>query len=299
MAQTYQLIENGPPFAPLRYGLLSAATVVDDLDPHWMLGIVTQYDVCGVPLTVTGGPCSATGIDKVPTVTGIGSSAAEPFSVYAWIDCSTVGHGNELEDLVAATEQLLTNGEDRAVGSVVWSGNAANGVIRPHLAENTAVMADAMGAETVQLQSAADVLTTGGPVSITDAIGMVEGALASCYGGEGVIHVPAQAVIHLSNVGVVTRQGNQLRTLLGNVVAVYASGNREGPTGSVAADGQGWIYGTGAVQVRRSPIVRLGRRPGDFVGRAKNDVVYVVERTYVVDWDCCHAAAQVSLPGAS
>lgn len=299
MPATYQLIENGPPFTPLRYGLLSAATVVDDIDPHWQLGTVTQYDPCGVPLAVTGGPCSATGIEKVPTVTGMGASAAEPFSVYAWIDCSTVGHGDDLEDLRSATEQLLTNGEDRAVGSVFWSGVAANGAVRPHLASDAQVMADPMGAQTVELQSAADVLTTGGPVSITEAIGMVEGALASCYGGEGVIHVPAQAVIHLSNVGVVTRQGNQLRTLLGNVVAVYASGNREGPDGSEASDGQGWIYGTGSVVARRSPIKPLGRRPGDFVGRAKNDVVYVVERTYVVDWDCCHVAAQVSLPGAS
>jgi hypothetical protein len=51
------------------------------------------------------------------------------------------------------------------------------------------------------------------------------------------------------------------------------------------------------VTVRRSPVKRPGTRPADFVGRAKNDTVYVAERTYVLDWDCCHLAAQVSLPG--
>lgn len=299
VVRAFQLVDNGPSFTPLRYGLLSAAQPITDPDPHWQLGTVVQLDACGVPLTVTGGPCSASGITKAPTVTGLAASAAEPFSVYAWIDCATVGHGDDLADLITRTEQLLTNGEGRAVEQVVWSGVASNGTVRPHLAEDTQEFSDAMGAQTIELQSAATVVTTGAPVSLVEGFALVSGALAACYGGEGVIHVPATAVDHLANQGVIERQGAQLRNLLGHVVAAYASGNREGPTGAEAAAGQGWIYGTGALMVRRSPIKRLGLRPGDFVRRDINSTVYVVERTYVVDWDCCHIAAQVTIPGVS
>jgi hypothetical protein len=299
VVRAFQTVDVGATFTPLRFGLLSAGTIIDDPDPHWQLGTQFELDACGVPVAVTGGPCAATGITKVPTVTGSPNSAAEPFSVYAWQNCAPVGQGNDLGLLRRRTEALLTNGEGRAVEAVVWSGNAANGVIRPHLAEDSASMSDAQGATTVELQTAATVVTTGTALPLMHAMALVEAELAQCYGGEGVIHVPAAAALHLSNVGVVQRQGAQLRTLLGNVVAVYSSGNREGPTGSAPAAGQAWIYGTGAVFIRRSPIKGVGMRPADFVGRADNSTVYVVERTYVVDWACCHVAAQVEIPGFS
>jgi hypothetical protein len=299
VVRQFQLVESGPTFIPLRYGLLSAATLITDPDPHWQQGTVAQLDPCGIPMAVTGGPCSATGITKSPSVTGLGASAAEPFSIYAWVNCAPVGHGDELQDLRARTEQLLTNGEGRAVESVFWTGNTANGPpesIHPHLAADAALFSDAMGAQTVELQSAASVVTTGSPVSVVEGLALLEGALAECYGGEGVIHIPAAAVAHLSSMGVISRQGSQLRTLMGNVVAVYSSGNRQGPDGTEPATGQAWMYATGAVWIRRSPIKGLGQRPADFVGRADNSTVYVVERTYVVDWSCCHLAAQVNIP---
>lgn len=295
----FQLVEAGPPFTPLRYGLLSAATIIDDTDTHWQLGTELQLDPCGIPLTVTGGPCSATGIAKTPTVTGLGVSAAEAFTVYAWVNCAPVGHGDDLQDLENRTVQLLTNGEGRAAESVFWTGNTANGPpggIHPHLAANAALFSDSQGAQTIELQSAAVPVTSGTPVSLVEGLSALEGALAACYGGEGVIHIPAAAVAHLSNQGVISRQGAQLRTLMGNVVAAYSSGNREGPDGSEPASGQGWLYATGAVFIRRSPIKGLGQRPSSFVGRADNSTVFVVERTYVVDWTCCHFAAQVNIP---
>lgn len=298
MAQAYQLIEPGPLFTPLRYGLLTAAQPVDDPDPHWQQGTVARVDPCGPAAAVTGGPCNVSSITKSPTVSGVGASAAQAFAVYGWVDCATVGWGNQLEDLVALAEQHLTNGEGRAVEHVFWTGQAANGVVYPHLAADTQIFADPMGAQTVELQSAARIVT-GGPVSVMEAIGMLEGALAECYGGEGILHLPAAAVAQLSNVGVVRREGEKLRTLLGNVVAAYASGDREGPDGTNPPAGQSWIYATGAVSYRRSPIKRLGARPGDFVGRDTNSTVVVVERSYVLDWTCCHFAVLAEIAGAA
>lgn len=297
MVDTYALVEAGPRFTPLRYGLLSAADEVPTTgeDTKWQQGTVFQGDLCAVPATVTGGPCRTTSITKSPTVTGIPSTAAEPFSVYAWLACSPVGHGDQLEDLIRRTRLLLTNGEGRAVENVFWTGQASNGIVRPHLAEDTPSDATAMGAMTVELQTAATVVS-GSPVSPVVALSLLEGELAECYGGEGVIHVPAGAIAHLSNLGMIRAEGATLRTLLGNKIAAYASGNRQGPTGVAPGAGLAWWYATGNVVFRRSGIKELGTRPADFVGRADNSTVYVVERTYVLDWDCCHLAVQVQMP---
>lgn len=299
MVDTYQLVDVGPRFTPLRYGLLSAADEIADGDPHWRQGTLMQGALCAVPATVTGGPCRVTGITKTPTVTGIPSTAAQPFSVYAWIYCSPVGHGDDLAELSTRTRQLLTNGEGRAVEQVFWSGNASNGVIYPHLAANAQVLASPMGAMTVELQAAASVQTTGAPVDVVEALGLLEGYLGSCYGGEGVIHVPAAAVAHLDAYGLLRKEGAYLRTLLGHRVAAYASNNRQGPTGANAAAGQAWFYATGQVVFRRGPVKDLGQKPSDFVGRTENTTVFVVERPYVLDWDCCLGAVQVSLGGPS
>jgi hypothetical protein len=296
MADGHQLVDNGPSFTPLRYGLLSAAQPIEDPDPHWQLGTIVLLDACGVPLTVTGGPCSAASIQKAPSVTGLAASAANPFSVYAWVNCAPVGQGDDLADLITRTDALLTNGEGRAVEHAVWTGQASNGPVNPRLAANAQSFITAQGAQAVELQSAATTVT-GVPLAPLEALALLEGNLAACYGGEGVIHVPAAAVAYLANQGLVKAQGNQLRTTLGNIVAAYAPGDRHGPTGSEPGAGLAWFYATGAVTVRRSPIKGRGVMPGSFVGRTDNSTVYVAERTYVVDWDCCHFAAQVTMVG--
>lgn len=300
MANPMALIETGPPFTPLRFGLASAVSWIDDPDTHWQNGTVVQVDPCGVPFAITGGSCTLEEATKTPSVTGLGVSGAMPFTVGAWINCAPIGHGDDLSDLTRRTQSLLTNGEGRTVEAVFWTGNTANappGAVMPHLASDDTVVGDAHSAQGATLQTPATVVTTGTPVSLVEGLALLEAALAACYGGEGVIHIPAAAVAHLSNQGVISRQGAQLRTLMGNVVAVYASGNREGPTGAAPAAGQAWLYATGAIVGRRSGIKQLGMQPSEFVGRADNSTVYVIERTYVLDWSCCHLAAQVNIVG--
>lgn len=299
-ADTPFVVVNGPRFTPLGYGLLSAAQVVDDADPHWKIGTEFQPDACDADKTVAafcvaGGPATGTG-EKVPTITGAPMSAAEPFTVYAFHDCGVVGWGDDLEDLQKRAMRQLDAGEGRAVERVFWTGIPDGGpTVRPHLAEDTAVMATPSGAITKQLQSAATVLTTGA-VDVLEAMSLLEGALASCYGGEGVIHVPAAAVPHLANHSLIRAQGPQFRTLLGNIVAAYSAGSLMGPTGADAGAGTAWLYATGAVMGRRSTPSPRGLVPArDFVGRDDNSSVYLVERTYVFDWDCCHLAAQATL----
>lgn len=299
-ANTPFVVVDGPRFTPLRYGLLSAAQIVDDSDKHWEIGTKFQPDACARDKTVSafciaGAPASGTG-PKTISATGAPGSAAEPFTVYAYTNCSPVGWGDNLEDLVARAGRQLDAGEGRAVERMFWNGTPDGGaVIHPHLANDANTFAAMDGAQyPVQLGSQAVTVTTAAAAPVA-ALAALEGALADCYGGEGVIHIPAGAVTLLVEKGVLEKQGPQLRTYLGNIVAAYSSGNREGPDGVVTGSDM-WFYATGAVMARRSPVKPTGMRPADFVGRTDNSTAYVVERTYVIDWDCCHFAAQVDVP---
>lgn len=291
----FMVVPNGPRFTPLKYGLLSAAQIVNDPDPHWMAGVQFQPEVCGADRSVAafcvaGGPATGTP-GKVPTASGAGSSAAEPYTVYAYTNCAPVGWGDDLADMKARATRALDAGEGRAVERVFWSGKPDGGpVVFPHLAANAQVMADKQGPMDVELQPAAVTVGTSG--KLLDALAAVEGALSECYGGEGVIHIPASAASLLGAAGAIFKDGPNLRTFAGHLVGVYSANLRTGPDGTDAAAGSVWLYGTGALMARRSAVSPGDQKPSSFVGRQDNSTVFVVERTYVIDWDCCLFAAR-------
>lgn len=294
MPDAFVLVD-GPAFVPLRYGLLSVAPPSPEPDPHWMQGVQWTPDVCDGALTLT--TVCVTGVGPTGTpVTGSPALAAQPFRVYAKIRCSPVGEGNDLAILRARAEAALTNGEARAVERVFWAGAAGNGTIYPHLAANAVVSANAQGAQTVQVQSAATTVG-GGTLDMVEAFGTLEGSLGNCYGGEGVIHVPRSALAQISNKNLATVQGGQLRTLGGNLVAAYAPSLRTAPDGTTPATGTAYLYATGAVKLWRGPIKHVGITPGEVVDRRTNTAIYQAYRYYAIGWDCCHFAAAVSLGG--
>lgn len=278
-----------PAFVPLSYGLLSASSLPSDGIDRIGHGIDFTPDSCAEASTTTS-PCPSPGtITKAPTVTGIGTYGAEAFTVYAEIQCGPVG----LQDgeLRARTAALLTNGEGRAIENTFWTGAAGAATIRPHLAEDTAVI-DTRG---LTIQTAATVVT-GASMNVIRAIGLLEGMLADCYGGEGVIHVPRMALAHLDAAQLVHKDGQRLRTIGGNIIAAYASNNRQGPAGTnPAAPNDVWFYATGAVDIRRSDIMWIGAEVAAGLNRSENMNVLIAERTYVINWACCHYAQQVTL----
>jgi len=290
------VIVEGPGFTPLPYGLTSVAPPVAPADRHWYQGVQFQPEVCAAALSLTTVCVTGVGATGSP-VTGIPAAAAEPFRVYALIECAPVGQGNDMARLRQRAEQALTNGESRALEHVVWTGNAGNGVVRPHLAEDGAVSGTAQGAMTVSLQTAATVLNGGTAMDVVEAFGSLEGALAACYGGQGVIHVPRAAVPHLANKNLCRVQGGQLVTYNGNLVAAYSPGDRTTPAGTDPAAGTSYFYATGAVAIWRSPIIEVGVGTPDFLDRASNLVAYMAYRYYAAAWECCHIGALVSLGG--
>lgn len=156
-----------PTRVPLPYGLLNAAEPQEDADAHWQLGIRFQPVPCG-PAGVTLEPCPSVtgGPSLAATSVGIVTRGASSFTVYAWIDCSTVGFIDEAQSMASA---MLTAGEGRAVEREFWTGEFGT---TPHLAEDTAVT----GTDGSVEQTAA-VVVTGAPLDVVEAVGSLEDAL--------------------------------------------------------------------------------------------------------------------------
>ncbi len=276
-----------PTRVPLPYGLLTAAEPQEEADPHWQMGVRFRPVPCG-PAGITLEPCpSVTGGPNLsPTAFGVDTRGAGTFSPYAFIDCSTVGFIEEAEQMATA---MLTAGEARAVEREFWTGEFGT---RPHLAANAAVT----GSDGVIEQTAATVIT-GAPVDVVEGLSLLEDGLASCYGNQGVIHATAKTLTHLKSENLVERDGPRLRSPSGHLFAIGCGYPGTGPDGTLPAGGHHWMYATGAVSVRRGPIVLPAPQFAQITDRRKNDVVQVAYRTYVIGWDCCHFAVLVRLGG--
>lgn len=284
-----------PVWTPARFGLLSVVQPrFDDADPHWRNGITYQvqcggaadtYDPC-VAILADGSP-APTPPPKPPTDEML-TRAATPFTVFASMQCNAVGW---FEQASAHAEAALTRAERWQVERAFWTGLAAGQqVVYPHLAAD-AVVTD--GGAT--LQTAATVLGSGS-VDAVKALALLEQALADCYEGQGVIHVPDALVPILAGARQIMEDDGRLRTWNGNLVAAGSGYPGTGPDGSPPGTDTLWMYATGQlVAYRGAPEVT---RPEQGLDRATNVVTVLAEREFLLAWDCCHFAVQVQVENA-
>jgi hypothetical protein len=284
-------VVGGPEFTPLPYGLWDAVQKPAP-DPHWRQGVTyiercpdaaVTYDEC---LTVTGAgdppPAPAFKTDNVDQR----FRGATPFTVFAEFDCSPVG----LADAERAAVDALTRIENWQVERVFSTGSMGGITGQfPHLAANAEVL-DAQG---LTLQTAASVLVTGAGVDVADGLGRVEAELASCYGGQGLIHIPAAALPTFAAWDLAIERDGRLYTPRGNLLVVGGGYANTSPAGVAAPAGSAWIYATGAMFGYRSDVF-FTRSPESF-DRAENTMKMIAERTYVLGFSCCHIAALVDL----
>lgn len=272
----------------LPYGLMSVAQFPTDSDNvHWQNGVRFEPDTCN-RANVSTTDCPEPPSDKIPTES-MGYRGATPFTVYTEPICSPVGYIDEASTRAIAS---LTSGEARTVEREFWTGEFGTTF---HLAEDTAVT----GSDGAIEQTAATVLITGGPVDVVEGVALMEDELGDCYGNEGVLHVPRSVLTHMTAWNLVTKDGSRLRSPSGHLIAAGAGYPGTSPAGAEPPLGTKWIYGTGAVYVRRTEVMVPASLPGDILNRNKNDVVLVAERTYVIGWDCCHFAVPISITGVT
>src|SRR5690625_598932 len=259
-----------------RYGLLSAATVVEAMEPHAHNGI--EYVVTcdsGLGLYPTGpGQCEAGEPPNNPTKTatpGRWISRADPFAIYGAEPC-VLGNQDETEARNQLRRRIL-RGERHLVEMAVDSGYAGASPYLRH--EDTALAAD-------------------DPLPLRDALGVLEQKLAE-VGRSGIIHAPRWAAHHLDRH--ITRDGPRLRTTLGTSV-VLGSGYSGKPPENLDDDGRLWLYATPQVTVRRSEILEPANwSEGAFNPRTTSGFLRA-ERVYVIDWPCHTWAIPVDMERA-
>lgn len=306
MVNARALIEP-PVFTPLPFGLLSAAIDrTPEAPAHWEAGVTWQsycpdsgltYDPCFIEvrdnvddeLTETDAVSGAIPLES-QDANELFLRGATSFSVYAGFQCSPVGIWDRAEQLSAdALTRTEAHQVERAVsvGQVTSVGGTIEGIF-PHLQENTPLVEGQSGAT---LQTAAQVVTAT-PQSLTVGLGLLEAALADCYHGQGVLHVPAVFGTQLSANTIVTQRGNALTTLMNNKVALGSGYPGDAPDAAAAED-VAWIYATGAVFYFRSqPRIT---QVEEFFDRSVNTVRAIAQRVYVVGWDCCHLAVPIDI----
>lgn len=142
------------------------------------------------------------------------------------------------------------------------------------------------------------------PVSIRDALGLLQQGLANCgHGSRGMIHATAFLAEMWGNGNMLKDDGQRLATRTRGTYVVSGGGYPgTGPT--VAGDGepavpasnQVWAYATGMVNYR---LGRVMLNPPDFVqafDRSSNRVHFTAERAAAAVWDpCCTVAVLVDL----
>jgi hypothetical protein len=298
-------IVDPPLFTPNPYGLLTAVQMPPPGDPHWLGGVTYEVRVQNPPALTAYDECIAvtgTGISPAPPMptfpAGNASKffrGASSFEVYAEFDCSSVDGATAL----AEAELALSRSESWQVERSFWTGiAAAQSVVHPHLASNAQLNDPGGGLTTKVLETAATVVSGGALFNMTEAIGALEGMLATQYGGIGVIHVPEYAGTSLDAYGLIRERGGGLTTLAGNKVALGAGYPGTSPAGAVPPLDQVWIYGTGAVMMRRTDVVvRAGRddQGAKIYDRSEGTFKAIAERTYCLGWDYGHVAVLAAL----
>lgn len=284
-----------PVFTPLRFGLLSVSQDRTAEAPgHWSAGITWQshcpdadstYDLC----LTEAGPGAEEPPDKADTTEFL-LRGATPFAVYARFSCSPAGFYERAQQLA---EQAIVRAEGHEVERVFDTGVAASQsgetTVFPHLRADAEVFDDT-GA---MLQSDAEVITSNG-LDVVEALGRLEAALADCYHGQGVIHVPSALAAEMAAQQLLVRRGDQMTTVTGHRVALGSGYSGAAPDGT-STDGVLWMYATGAVFHYRSGVTVFDRT--DSFDRERNTLSALAERRYVIGWDCCHFAVPVVAGG--
>lgn len=276
---------NGPVYVPApnpilpRYGLFSCSTGPLDLPVHARIGGL-QYEIgsCTLPNGYTVN-CQDSHAQKSFNG-GIVTNLGYPFVVYAGIECGVVGLANWGQERIRKfLYEQLTAGEQARVENI-FSQSAFG--------------------QTLGLSNNPNTVYLGTAKDIVDGVSQLESWLYARYGLPGVLHIPMAGAAYMTRYKQAKRSGigNPLETGASTLVS-FGNYAGLGPSGSPAVSGSTYIYITGQVAVWRTPDSELLDIPlGQVINRATNTVDIVMEREYVVTYDCFVAGIQVPLSTA-
>jgi hypothetical protein len=255
----------------------------DTGDPHWQAGLEWEDTLCeDVDATLPDcGDVSPTPV-KAPAG-GPSFRVSDPFTIYGSYTCSTGGRrASDAFDIARA--RLLAN-EDRGVERVFWTGDATAGDVTPSLADGDPVAGI----------TPTDLTPGGGAANAGVALGLLEGAMAGCVPGAGVVHVPFKAASVLASKYLVLDEGGRMMTQAGQTVVMGAGYPGTGPANASVAADEAWLFGTGQVKVWKGDVFMTPDLFPQAMDRTLNDVTVFAERTYAVAFSCCLFAVRMTL----
>lgn len=260
----------GPLPQPLPFGLFSVATVVPETDPpRWGMGATIRPYMGvgddGYPAYIFD-PCS-TGTARPKTFKDQPDTPFfQAFGVYLADRCAARGIG---------TDDALNN-----------RARAAFAAVEQWAVEHEFASGEQMPSNPYLADGNADVLLGGAATAPVEGLAQLEAVIGDT-GRAGVIHADRATVAGWSGFGLLRVVGNRLETYNGTPVASGGGYHLVGQDGEAEPDGeQGWAWATGPVEIRRSSEIEI--IPGSLaeaLDRENNEISYLAERDYLVDWD--------------
>lgn len=265
---------DAPGVTPYRYGLFSAAAVVDPADQREFQAGVEWEPLCAdAPAPTNAAAASDPARTPMALPDGVGSVQAGVIRLYAGLTGRSVAR----PDLLDRGRRALGLVEQQSLEHYVWTGGAENTLYLA--APDTPVLG---GSDTT-------------PVALETGLGLLEAHIADRTGVLGVVWAPRWTAGWFVGKSLTRLENPRLVAPLGNPI-VFAQTSGVGPDEAVPGADEAWLYATGPVMVRRSAVF-LPRLP-EALDRTDNEVFAVAERFYSVGWSCAAAAVKVKLPGA-
>jgi hypothetical protein len=268
-----------PQVAPPFHSLIRAAVTNLDGEVGWERGLTYAPETLGGYNALAA--CSAEVVEH-PLTDPPAVVEYEPWLLQVEHPCrSMFGYDGPTVD--AELRRALDATESYAIARELWTGEMTRAV-------QTAGDRDGRN---LSLTDGPEVLNGGTPVTPARALGLIEQALGDALrGGRAMIHTAREVLDYLPNL---TREGNLLTTRVGDLVVADAGYPGTPPDGEAAADGVGWLIGTGMVAVRRG-AVRVDGPEAEVVDLTTNTPLRRIDRPVAATFDrAAHYAVAVTL----
>lgn len=270
----YTYSVNGGAAAPLTATVTIAAAAPVTVEVCEVAGLqrcVTLTDVDPDAALGTAFVFVSTQTNNLPkeVTEGVNAQSADPFVAISGLSCTLIA----TPDIDRKAREAFASAEQRLVEQQFWA----------------------------QLAASSPVILGGGPVSIAQAVALLEAYLRDQTGFTGMLHSDAYVAPYASQAVLVTEENPETtkRTALWTPWVFGGGYALTGPAGQPApAADQAWVYATGQVVIHRGDIRVYGAGADGFDVTTNQDFV-IAERSYVVIPDCPVAAVLVQLEAAA
>lgn len=247
-----------------------------------------------------------------------GLTWADPFAVYAGESCFLGNHENEVA--VRNLRERFDLGEQESVERVIYNGflpdptrlDWSNNQVKDETHPDADPYPDpALPHLRPALRWDPVVLNGGQRTPLWQAIGLLEHWLQADSGARGLIHAPAYMASTIGGGQLMTTSGPRAMTRLGHTY-VFGTGysgrkplfsdgrpaqdDANPPAGDPENYAEAWLYATRPITIRRSALIEPADWTNGAVNLRNNTGSMLVERVYVVDWPCSHAAIRTDFP---